>query len=325
MVEKIHDGVYRIHVPLPGSPLKLLNSYCIKGDGRDLVIDTGFNRPECREALYSGLQELDVREDALDILVTHRHADHAGQAPGLATHPGVKVFADPLEAKGINDFTSGDAYWNKTLERFVPHGFSNEENVLLRQQHPGIRYVGDRMLEYTFVHDGDELVYGDRVLRVIRTPGHTPGHVTLYEPDLKLYISGDHILGDITPNITCWAGVRDSLGDYLESLERVRALDVDLVLPGHRSLINDMNARIDTLKKHHAARLEEVRAILARGSASGYAVASKMTWTIRGTWADFPVTQKWFATGEALAHLEHLMVLGEAYTEEKDGNVYFCL
>lgn len=325
MVEKITDGVYRIHVPLPGSPLKLLNSYCIKGDGRDLLIDTGFNRPECREALYGGLQELDVRQDALDILVTHRHADHSGQAPGLASHPETKVFADPVEAQGINDFTSGEAYWNKALERLVPHGFSIEENALLKQQHPGIRYVGERMLEYTLIHDGDELVYGDRVLRVIRTPGHTPGHVTLYEPNLKLYISGDHILGDITPNITRWAGVEDSLGDYLNSLEKVRALDVALVLPGHRSLIDDMAARIDSLKKHHEARLDEVRAILAQGAASGYEVASKMGWSIRGTWADFPVTQKWFATGEALAHLDRLVALGEARVEEKGGKVFFCL
>jgi glyoxylase-like metal-dependent hydrolase (beta-lactamase superfamily II) len=238
MVEKITDGIYRIHVPLPGSPLKLLNFYCIKGDGRDLLIDTGFNRPECREALYGGLRELGVREDALDILVTHRHADHSAQAPGLATHPGTKVFADPVEAQGINDFTSGGAYWDKILERLITHGFSREKSALLKQQHPGIRYVGEGLLEYTFIADGDELVYGGKTLRVICTPGHTPGHVTLYEPNLKLYISGDHILGDITPNITLWAGVEDSLGNYLNSLEKVRALDVDLVLPGHRSFIN---------------------------------------------------------------------------------------
>ncbi|CAK7034386.1 MAG: Hydroxyacylglutathione hydrolase [Desulfovibrio sp.] len=324
MVEKIHDGVFRIHVPLPGSPLKLLNAYCIKGDGRDLLIDTGFNRPECREALYGGLEELGVRLDALDILVTHRHADHSGLAPSLAEHPSAKIFADPLEAQGINDFTSGAAYWDKTLELLVPHGFSDEQNRLLKEQHPGIRYVGDRMLEYTLINDGDELVYGERTLRVIRTPGHTPGHITLYEPALKLYISADHILGDITPNITRWAGVTDSLGDYLASLDKVYSLDVDLVLPGHRSLITDMRARIDALRQHHAARLDEVRAILAKGSASGYAVASQMEWSIRGTWEDFPVTQKWFAMGEALAHLDRLIALGEVHTEEKNGKVFFC-
>lgn len=325
MVEKISDGVYRIPIPLPGSPLKSLNAYCIKGDGRDLLIDTGFNRPECREALYGGLETLGVREDALDILVTHRHADHSGQAPGLAAHPGAVIFADPAEAKGINDFTSGDAYWDKALARMVPHGFPEEANVLLKQQHPGIRYVGDKMLEYTHVHDGDELVYGDTVLRVIRTPGHTPGHVTLHEPNARLYISGDHILGDITPNITRWAGVEDSLGDYLASLEKVRPLDVNLVLPGHRSLIIDMGARIDSLVKHHAARLDEVRAILARGSESGYVVASKMRWSIRGDWADFPVTQKWFATGEALAHLDRLVALGEVRAIEKNGKIVYSI
>jgi len=326
MIEKIHDDVFRIHIPLPNSPLKLLNAYCVKGDKRNLLIDTGFNRPECRDALLGGLNELEVRTESLDILVTHRHADHSGLAPDLMTHPETRAFADPEEADALNKFTRGESYWGQGLRERMAHGFSEEEVEALKTGHPGIRYVGSREIDFIPVQDGAELVYGRRKLRVIRTPGHTPGHLTLYEPSLKLYFSGDHILGDITPNITNWTGVNDSLGDYLKSLEAVRSLDVALVLPGHRSLFPDMEKRIQELKKHHAVRLDEVRRILKQESATGYAVASRMTWSLRNiVWKDFPIGQKFFATGEALSHLDRLLAVGEAVREKKDGLVYYSL
>lgn len=325
MIEQIHDDVFRLLIPLPDSPLKSLNAYCIKGGERDLLIDTGFNRPECSEALHRGLGLLGVREHSLDVCITHLHSDHSGLAPDMA-HPGTRFFADADEAEAINAFVLGEAHWGKGLRGRMAHGFSEEEVAALKTQHPGIRYAGSAPVPFLPLADKSDLVYGKRRLRVIRTPGHTPGHLTLYEPELKLYFSGDHILGDITPNITNWAGVRDSLGDYLDSLEAVRSLDVDLVLPGHRSLIPDMGGRIGELQKHHAARLDEVRGILRRGGATGYAVASQMTWSLRNlVWRDFPVGQKFFAAGEAVSHLDRLVALGEARRDLQDELVVYSL
>jgi len=59
----------------------------------------------------------------------------------------------------------------------------------------------------------------------------------LYEPDKKIFVSGDHILADITPNISTWNELANPLKEYLSSLDKVYPLDVSLVLPGHRSLI----------------------------------------------------------------------------------------
>ena len=78
MVTELMKDIYRIEVPLPKNPMKLLNSYLIRSDGRSLVIDTGFNRPECKEALMSGLKELNVDFDRTDLFLTHLHADHSG-------------------------------------------------------------------------------------------------------------------------------------------------------------------------------------------------------------------------------------------------------
>jgi glyoxylase-like metal-dependent hydrolase (beta-lactamase superfamily II) len=80
LYEKILPDIYRIEVPLPKSPLKALNSYLVKGDGRYLLIDTGLNRKECKQALFSGLDELHVDLTKTDIFITHLHSDHMGLA-----------------------------------------------------------------------------------------------------------------------------------------------------------------------------------------------------------------------------------------------------
>ena len=82
LVEQVADGIWRIGVELPQNPLRELNSYLIKGkeNERDLLIDTGFRREECREALFAGLRALGSSPDQLDILLTHLHSDHTGLA-----------------------------------------------------------------------------------------------------------------------------------------------------------------------------------------------------------------------------------------------------
>ncbi len=112
---------------------------------------------------------------------------------------------------------------------------------------------------------------------------------------------------DITPNIQCWSKIENPLRDYLESLDRIYTLDVELALPGHRSLFTNCNERIEELKVHHRHRAEEVLEILRHGPQHAYQIASQMTWDIEAkSWEEFPIAQKWFATGEAIAHLRYL-------------------
>ena len=94
---------------------------------------------------------------------------------------------------------------------------------------------------------------------------------------------------------------------YLASLDKVAGLPVDLVLPGHRRLIRNHGARIAELKQHHAQRLDEVLTILEGAPLNAVQVASRMTWDIKAdSWDQFPVAQRWFATGEAISHLRYL-------------------
>ena len=85
MVQEVFENVYSIDVELPNNPLRWLNSYYIDNGGtsRDLLIDTGFNMPECRRALLAGMQELNIDPQNTDLFITHLHSDHCGNADML--------------------------------------------------------------------------------------------------------------------------------------------------------------------------------------------------------------------------------------------------
>lgn len=173
---------------------------------------------------------------------------------------------------------------------------------------------------------GDEIDVGDYRLEAIHTPGHTAGHVCLYEREKRILFSGDHILGDITPNIATWSDEGDPLADYLASLEKIESLDVELCLPGHRTPIENFNERIDALVEHHRERAREVLQILTRGPRNAYETAAEMTWSIRArSWAEFPVMQRWFATGEAIAHLRYLEGKGLVECLDGDDQILFTV
>ena len=113
----------------------------------------------------------------------------------------------------------------------------------------------------------------------------------------------------------------ESSGEYLKSLERTALLDVTLVLPGHRGVLHDMRGRIEELKRHHEMRAEEALHVLKQGPKTAYQVTSEMTWDIVCDSFDlFPLSQKWFALGETIAHLAHLEALSKVrweITEER--------
>jgi len=317
MTEEILPGLYRIKIPLPESPLKYLNSYVIKSDDRNLIIDTGFNRKECLEAMNNGLREINVDLADCDFFITHLHADHFGLIARLATKTSRIYFSRP--DKEIIESWEG---FEPMIEYAGKNGFPENELRTALHQHPGYKYGSDWMPDMSVLEDGETITYGNYCFECVETPGHTLGHICLYEAGKKILIAGDHVLSDITPNIQCWSDKENPLEKYLASLDKVRKLDVGLVLPGHRRLFKEHRARIDELKLHHEKRAEEILDILKKGSGSAFEVASLMTWDIKfDSWDDFPVAQKWFATGEAISHLRFLEEKQLVAKEKNDSGI----
>ena len=103
-------------------------------------------------------------------------------------------------------------------------------------------------------------------------------------------------------------------------------MEIDLVLPGHRRLITDHKRRIAELREHHKTRLREVLSILSNDPLTAFEVASRMTWDLDcDSWEEFPRAQKWFASGEAIAHLRYLQNKGLIVKKDKDGMTTFVL
>ncbi len=321
--EELPD-LFRIEVPLPGNPLKSLNAYLIRGRERSLLVDNGFNMRESREALFFALRELGADQDRLDLFITHLHSDHNGLSSQVAGRNS-RIYCGRVDGQKINSFIEDETLWPRSLKSLGMHGFPQDALEELIKAHPGKIYASVKPLPFTWVNEQDVLAYGGYHFRVIATPGHTPGHMCLYEEDKGVLLAGDHILGTITPNITYWAGVEDSLGDYLKSLDKVAALNVAVAYPGHRAVVRDAQARVGELKRHHAARLEEARGIVADlRAASAWDVAARMRWSLRGNWENYGVAQKCFAVGEAAAHLDHLAKQKKLQRKtEKDGRIKF--
>jgi len=308
---EIFPGLFRIEIPLSGSPLKSINSYVIPSSSGNLVVDTGMRRDECRDALFEGLNQLGVRLRETTVLATHLHADHLGLVGELAD-AGARILISAPDLKVLESFGDMENFIRRLTELGVSFGLGREEIEGAVRRHPGLKYGPETYPRMEILRPGDTLHVGKYRLEAFPTPGHTPGHLCLWDASKKILLSGDHILGDITPNITRWPEVADSLGEYMESLERTRNLGPSIALTGHRSPVRNVGERIDTLLEHHQERLDEVLGILASGGElSICGIASKMTWDIRArNWKDFPVVQKWFACGEAAAHLDHLLVRG---------------
>jgi len=322
MIEQVYPDIFKIQIPLPNNPLKATNAYLVKGGERNLLIDTGFNRSECREAMDQAIEELGISMENTDIFITHIHGDHSGLA-GYLSRPTNTVYSGRYCAQSLQGYAEEglkDFFDDLISQSGLPH--------ISITAHPGYTYASDIVDSVTIVQDGDILQVGEFSFQCIETSGHAPDHVCLYDAERKILFSGDHILGKITPNNTIWAPpatiTRDYLGEYLKSLDKIAGLDLKVVFPAHRYVLEDGYTRIEELKSHHQRRLENILAILGNGSLSGAQVASQMQWDLSiKSWEDFPPAQKIFATGEALAHLTHLVFQKVVVKDLKDGVVYY--
>jgi len=317
---QVHDDpdIFKIHVPLPGNPLKNLNCYVLKTPDKNLIIDTGFNMPESKEALLAGISDLEIDMRKTEIYATHLHADHTGLIGEIMQDDTVIYMSKQDHGIMIDMMSAG---WEILENSMIKEGFPETEVKENRIINPARRYVTSKIFTPSFTYDGNHIQIGPYTLTVISVPGHTPGNTCLYLETEKILFTGDHILFDITPNISNWPGIEDALGCYLESLKKIRALDIRLALPAHRSSAGNAYDRINQLLTHHYKRLQDSADIIrACPGATAYDIASYMRWSMRGKdWTEFPIQQKWFAVGETCAHLDYLIKQRIAKKKLMDG------
>lgn len=322
MCKELYKDIYFFPVPLPNSPLKYINIYVIKGKDRSLILDTGYNSELSKEAIHNGLQSIGLKISDVDLFITHLHSDHSGLAVNFEDNNST-VYASELDSRGINDM-AGSNYWDNMVSWTKVYGMKEDEVRVV--DNPGFNFRLDHTINFKILKPNDVLNIGDYCLEVIDLKGHTPGHIGLYERKNKILFCGDTILERISPNITYWGEKNgDMLTTYLQTLDMLKRMDIEHCFSTHREQVKNYRERIDELKHHHDKRLEEVLDSMDEGKEySVRDITSKLSWRIKADGFDnFPPAQKFFASGETMAHLYKLVCEGRLNRTTRDGVFYF--
>jgi glyoxylase-like metal-dependent hydrolase (beta-lactamase superfamily II) len=311
-----------MEIPIPGIPMGTTNSYLIKGPERDLMIDTGLGKPESMEAAGMALSQLGVDLRRTDFFITHIHPDHFDLLSSLAAET-AKVY---LNQREMTWFDVKDRFGD-FLDFARLNGFPDHELDAISRNTPAFKSSLNRDLGFHFLEDGDVIGLGDMLFRCVETPGHTRGHLCLFEPDRKIFLAGDHILPAISPvlefmDIDEW----EPLEEYLASLERIRCLDIERMLPGHGHPFRGYRERIDDLRAHHERKLKELVSLLENGQKTAFQLASSMASNgRRDSWDLLPVFEKTIVVGDTVAHLAYLERDGEARRQVVEDHIMYSL
>jgi glyoxylase-like metal-dependent hydrolase (beta-lactamase superfamily II) len=321
----VAPGVHRIPLPLPMDGLRAVNVYAIEADDGLTLVDGGWAIEESRALLERSLAEIDRKvSDITRFLVTHMHRDHYTQAVTVRREFGSHVSLGIGEKPNL-DLIHDDHAADPFVEQLVRAGAGDIATTWAK-------YSKDEMPDRSmwgypdsWLEKDHAIRVGDRRLDAVATPGHTQGHYVFADAAAGLLFAGDHVLPTITPSIG-FEGVLASqpLGDFLNSLAKVRLLPDLALLPAHGATGMSSHARVDELIDHHGVRLDLCRRAVAGGGLTAHEAARQLPWTRHEhRLDDLDLFNAALATLETRAHLELLVARGElTRTVDHDAFVY---
>ena len=274
------------------------------------VIDTGVATGRAFDAVVAGFREHGFSlADVKRVLLTHKHIDHIGNAWRIQQASGCEILISEKELHSVQDVDPGGRRFRETVRQRLVSWDVPKEEMADASGASGWEWEIESATARG-LSDGERLPQGDGELEVLETPGHTMGSVCFRYGDTLF--SGDHVLPTISPNVG-GGDLRHQgmLGHYLESLERVAALDgKDLwVYPGHGQPFSTLAPRCQELIGHHHERLEKVVEICRRG---GPHTVHQVACELFGTMKEFHLV---LGCAEAAAHLEYLQQNGQVVQE----------
>lgn len=301
---------------MPRPELPYVFAYAFMGGEGLTLFDSGFGTPEATEALSAGLAALGHRPAEIRrLIISHAHPDHYGMAAWVKEQApdSELIMLDHewawLEARGAG----GGDWMARSDEWLMRHGMSRPEIDEGHRAEAGWRPGGAGLTNVppdTLLADGETLSFDGWELEAVWTPGHTPGHLCMFERRHRLMLTGDHVLPHISPNVSLHSDQEGTspLADFRRSLERVAGYDSRLGLPAHEFTIADLPKRCRQLLHHHDDRLDEIAraaGLHAGPGATARDVAERVQWNT-GRFADFPLMMQRSAIGETLSHLQLL-------------------
>ncbi|MGJ9383156.1 MBL fold metallo-hydrolase [Salipaludibacillus sp. CF4.18] len=298
-IEQIENRGYRIGIPVP-FPMKYVYCYLFEQNNNYVLIDVGFNYQAAREAWEEVFDHLGISPSKIKtIYLTHFHPDHSGLCGWMQQLTGAQVSMHEI------DMNMMQRVWGENSSHTV-----NMKKMILDYGVP--EQLSEKIIEHmenitnhvlplpTISPIGEQVEFGEKIWKVIHTPGHSAGHICFYQEDEQILISGDHILDKITPNISVWPGSsQEPLHEYIDSLLKIKKLPVKKVYSAHGELIDNLNLRIDELISHHKERLIQMEELA--NSKTAFEIAELVF-----THKELSPHQWRFAIAETLAHLNYL-------------------
>jgi len=303
-LSEVEAGIFELRLPIPFEDGLVNVFFFSDGDVADLL-DCGMNSEESLEAIRDAMAHIGARR-LRRLLVTHIHPDHYGAAGVLAGPGKADLYIHRLEVPLVHPrYVELEHLVEEVRTYLLVNGVPGEEAEVLSNSQRALSQVV-KTADASVQLDGAEVVeMGRHQLRVEWTPGHSPGHVCLWEPVQGLLFAGDHVLPELSPNIGLHPqSTPDPLHDYLSGLRRMADLQPKRVLPAHGRPFSEAAGRVEDLVSHHRRRLDQILEIVGQQEKTGWRVALDL-WGPRDN-----MYEKRLALQEGLAHLQALAVEG---------------
>ncbi len=306
--ERVMHGVYRLRLPLPWPGVPHCNAWAVDAGDGVVLFDTGMHQPGSMAHLERALQMCNLRvEDIRLVVCTHAHSDHYGQAATIVQRAGCELWMSPHYEHMTQWARDTGAAMAQRLEIARQSGVPEEP----------LRRYAERRKDHdsgiaAVIEPDKPLVNGVTVATdlgpwtVYETPGHAPSHVCLFQPERRLLISGDHLLGRISLFFD-YGYSPDPVGEFVSSLGVVERLGARLCLAGHGRTFTDVHAHIEGNRKLVAERSQRILTAMATAPATAFEIVPQI-------YDDVPFSQgtaPWLLM-ETLSFLDHLELTGRA-------------
>lgn len=323
---EILPGVYRIVLPLAGEKPGPMNVYLFTGRPVTIV-DTGTLTSVpvlLRELAGLGMTFADIEQ----IVLTHGHIDHYGGAASIIRGAGhaIDVYAHAEDRRAIEHGIEVPKRQFDRYYRLMGAPF------IFRLSLFAVQLMFMSMAETCGVtrllSDGESISLGGYPARVITTPGHTRGSISLYLEQERIVLPGDHILGHITPNAFVMLETdfvlprRMSQVEFYESLAKIEKLGPRMAYPAHGEPIDDVRGVTAMFREQFRLRQESILAILAGGENTVYRIGRALFPDIRGKRLPLEI---FLMVSEVYTHLQVLEKEGRVASLQRGGSLRFAL